>query len=104
MGIINHRFYSYLPNATVCKSNEPHVDHDHVVRMKVADIYGMLVLLAIGMGVSLITFVAENGKLLRQRTEAWPVPWSKALPGGNGVAEHSQGPEGCMAVTKGQKN
>ena len=67
MGLINHRFYSYLPNATVCKSNEPRVDNDHLVRVKVGDIYGMLVLLALGMGVALTTFIAENGELFRRR-------------------------------------
>ena len=63
MGQINQRFYNYLPNATVCKSNEPHGDNDHVVIVKLRDIYGMLVLLALGMGVALTAFIAENGKL-----------------------------------------
>ena len=30
MGLINQRFYNYLPNATVCKGNEPQIDNDHV--------------------------------------------------------------------------
>ena len=65
MGLINERFYNYLPNATICKSREPQVDNDHMVEVKLRDIYGMLVLLALGMGVALTTFIAENGKLLR---------------------------------------
>ena len=65
MGLVNQRFYNYLPNATVCKSNEPRVDNDHVVKVKLRDIYGMLSLLALGMGLALTTFIAENGELLR---------------------------------------
>ena len=64
MGQINQRFYSYLPNATVCKGNGPDVDNDHVVIVKLGDIYGMLVLLALGIGVALTLFIAENWKLL----------------------------------------
>ena len=67
IGLINQRYYSHLPNATVCKSKEPLVDNDHVVIVKLGDIYGMLVLLALGIGVALITFIAENGELFRRR-------------------------------------
>ena len=65
MGLINQRFYNFLPNATVCKGKKPHVNNDHVVIVKLGDIYGMLVLLALGIGVALTSFIAENGKLLR---------------------------------------
>ena len=64
MGLINQRFYNYLPNATVCKGNEPQIDNDHVVIVKLRNIYGMLVLLALGISVALTSFIAENLRLL----------------------------------------
>ena len=64
MGLVNQRFYNYLPNATVCKSNEPRVDNDHVVKVKLRDIYGMLSLLALGMGLALTTFIAEKWRII----------------------------------------
>ena len=67
MGLINQRFYNYLPNATVCKGNEPQIDNDHVVIVKLRNIYGMLVLLALGISVALTSFIAENWKLLCRR-------------------------------------
>ena len=64
MGLVNQRFYNYLPNAIVCKSNEPLVDNDHVVKVKLRDIYGMLSLLALGMGLALTTFIAEKWRII----------------------------------------
>ena len=95
MGLINQRFYNYLPNATVCKGNEPQIDNDHVVIVKLRNIYGMLVLLALGISVALTSFIAENWKLLcRGPREPGHFHFLlKIFPRCQRVTEHSQGQE-----------
>ena len=64
MGVINKKFYNYLPNATTCKTindiYDSHTENVHTVIVKLKDIYGMLVLLGLGVGGALIIFTAES--------------------------------------------
>ena len=64
MGLINKSFFNYLPNATACKNGndiyESHVGNNQRVIVQLNNIYGMLVLLGLGVGGALITFPAEN--------------------------------------------
>ena len=64
MGLIEMGYYNHLPNATKCKTvndvYESHREENHVVTMEVNDIYGMLVLLGLGVGGALLTFIAER--------------------------------------------
>ena len=69
MGVINKSFYDHLPNATKCKTiNDVYISHrekDHLVKVEVNDIYGMLVLLGLGVSGALVTFIAEMTLLVR---------------------------------------
>ena len=62
IGLIHQSYYSYLPNATKCNTIadvfKSHRRDKVIVEMN--DIYGMLVLLGLGMGLALITFTAES--------------------------------------------
>ena len=67
MGLIDRSYYNHLPNATKCKTvndvYESHKEENHIVTMEVNDIYGMLVLLGLGVGGALLTFIAERNFL-----------------------------------------
>ena len=64
MGLINKSFFKYLPNGTICNTindiYESHMKNNHTVIVRLNDIYGMLVLLGLGVGLALITFTAET--------------------------------------------
>ena len=64
MGLILKSFFSYLPNGTKCNTvndiYESHMENNHTVTVKLNDIYGMLVLLGLGVGLALITLTAET--------------------------------------------
>ena len=67
IGLIHQSYYSYLPNATKCNTIAD-VFKSHKrgrVIVKMNDVYGMLVILGLGMGLALITFTAENILLVR---------------------------------------
>ena len=63
MGLIQMSYYNHLPNATKCNTignvYKSHTEKNHTVTVEVNDIYGMLVLLGLGVGGALITFIAE---------------------------------------------
>ena len=63
MGLIHKSYYNHLPNATECKDindvYKSHMEKNHRVTVEVDDIYGMLVLLGLGVGGALITFYVE---------------------------------------------
>ena len=63
MGLILRSYYKNLPNATKCNSIsevfESHEEKNVKVRVELNAIYGMLVILGIGAGVALFTFITE---------------------------------------------
>ena len=64
MGLIQKSFFNYLPNGTICNTvndiYESHMENNNTVTVKLKDIYGMLVLLGLGVGLALIIFIAET--------------------------------------------
>ena len=75
MGLILKSYYKNLPNATKCNSNsevfESHEEKNVRVRVELNTIYGMLVILGIGVHVAITTFLIEviwsiiGGKILQ---------------------------------------
>ena len=63
MGLIEKSYYNHLPNATQCKTisdvYDSHAKRNHEVVVEVNDIYGMMVLLGLGVGLSFATFIVE---------------------------------------------
>ena len=63
MGLIHMSYYNLLPNATKCNTigdvYKSHAEQNQTVIVKVNDIYGMLVLLGLGVGGALLVFIAE---------------------------------------------
>ena len=63
MGMIDRSYYSNMLNATKCKTitdvYESHMEKNRTVNVEMNDILGMLLLLGLGVGGALITFVAE---------------------------------------------
>ena len=63
MGLIEKSYNNHLPNATECMAisdvYNSHAKRNHKVVVEVNDIYGMMVLLGLGVGLSLATFIAE---------------------------------------------
>ena len=62
MGLIEKIFYKHLPNATKCDTNhEVFQSHGYSqqVILELNDIYGMLILLGLGLSGALICFIAE---------------------------------------------
>ena len=61
MGLIDVSYYNHMPNATKCNTikdiYQSHVDD--LVILEVSDIYGMLILLALGLGGALVLFSSE---------------------------------------------
>ena len=68
MGLINKSFFNYLPNGTKCGTvndiYESHMENNHTVTVKLNAIYGMLILLGLGVGLALITFTAETSLMV----------------------------------------
>ena len=68
IGLIHMSYYNHLPNATKCKTigdvYVSHAEQNHTVIVDVNDIYGMLVLIGIGVCMALIAFVTENAILV----------------------------------------
>ena len=68
MGLIQMGYYNHLPNATKCITigdvHKSHTEKNNTVTVEVNDIYGMLVLLGLGVGGALITFIAEIALLV----------------------------------------
>ena len=78
MGLIHMSYYSHLgKNATKCKTisdvYKSHKEKNQKVTVEVNDIYGMLVLLGLGVGVALLAFVAETVMLVRQKHNKYKV-------------------------------
>ena len=63
MGLIEKSYNNHMPNATKCKTisdvYNSHAESNHEVVVELNDIYGMMVLLGLGVGWSLATFIAE---------------------------------------------
>ena len=62
MGLIDVGYYNHMPNATKCKTIKD-IYRSHVndlVILEVSDIYGMLILLALGLGGALVLFSSEG--------------------------------------------
>ena len=63
MGVIEKTYYDNLPNATTCNTIgdvfKTHADKNQELIMELKFIYGMLVLLGIGVVVAAITFLIE---------------------------------------------
>ena len=57
-------YYIHLPNATKCKTigdvYKSHAEQNHTVIVDINDIYGMLVLIGIGVCMALIAFITEH--------------------------------------------
>ena len=68
IGLIHKSFYNHLPNGTICNTvndiYESHMKNNHTVTVELNDIYGMLVLLGLGVGLALITFTAETSLMV----------------------------------------
>ena len=62
-GWFNAEFSKYLPNATKCLRHDDvqrsHFETDQRVVFKMENIYGMIILLAIGLGLATLTAIAE---------------------------------------------
>ena len=62
-GLIAERLKYHLPNATKCVSHadvqRSHIGKGQQVVFKVGNIYGMIILLSIGLGVSTLIVIAE---------------------------------------------
>ena len=62
-GWFNADFSKYLPNATKCLRHNDvkwsHYETDQRVVFKVENVYGMMILLAIGLGIATLTAIAE---------------------------------------------
>ena len=69
MGAIENDYYKFLPNATKCKTisdvYQSLEEANSNVVVEVNDMYGMLVLLGLGVEVALMTFIAERILLVR---------------------------------------
>ena len=63
MGVIEKTYFDNLPNATTCNTIgdvfKTHADKNQELIMELKFIYGMLVLLGIGVGLAMITFLIE---------------------------------------------
>ena len=63
VGVIQNSYYKNLPNATKCKTihdvYKSHAEKNRRVIVDVNDIYGMLLLLGLGVAGAVITFTAE---------------------------------------------
>ena len=62
IGLIERSYYSFMPNATKCMNIndvlKSHMGNNKVI-VEVNDIYGMLVLLGLGVGFAMISLCAE---------------------------------------------
>ena len=69
MGVITKSYFEQLPNVTYCNSigdvYKSHGEKNHNVVVEVNDMYGMLVLIGLGVEVALMTFIAERILLVR---------------------------------------
>ena len=63
MGMIDAQIEKYVPNATKCMTwsavQASHTENDITVVFKVVDLFGILILTAIGLGGALITWLVE---------------------------------------------
>ena len=63
MGLIDAQIQKYVPNATKCMTwpsvQASHREHDKTVVFKVDDLLGILVLIGMGLGGALMTWVGE---------------------------------------------
>ena len=62
-------YFKNLPNSTKCRTiydvRKSHMENHHKVTVELNDIFGMLVLLGLGVGGALITLIAEISLLVR---------------------------------------
>ena len=72
MGLIDAGYYNYMPNATKCNTlndiKKSHQGENQIVIVEINDIYGMLILLGLGMGGAIIIFGAEIVAMVREKT------------------------------------
>ena len=74
-GVIENTYYNNLPNATSCNTIgdvfKSHAEKNHELKLELKFIYGMLVILGIGVHVAITTFLIEviwsiiGGKILQ---------------------------------------
>ena len=73
MGLIQNEIIKNLPNATQCLTRsgvqESHMKKDKNVVYKIEDVYGMMLLLAIGLGAAMLVLFGELAfnKVMHQR-------------------------------------
>ena len=69
MGLIKMSYLKHLPNSTECNTiadvYKTHNQKNRTVTVELNDIYGMLILLGLGVGVALITLTAQIILLVR---------------------------------------
>ena len=69
MGLIEKSYYSLMPNATKCMNLNDvlklHMGKNNEVILEVKNIYGILVLLGLGVGLALIMLCAENASKVK---------------------------------------
>ena len=62
-GLIEAEFKKYVPYASKCRTHadvqKSHHEKDNQVVFKLENIYGMIILLAIGLGGAMLTMIAE---------------------------------------------
>ena len=62
-GVIENTYYNNLPNATSCNTIgdvfKSHAEKNHELKLELKFIYGMLVILGIGVHVAITTFLIE---------------------------------------------
>ena len=64
LGIINHEIQKHISNATKCRTwnavQESHIGNGEIAAFKIENIFGMMILLALGLGASLIIAIVET--------------------------------------------
>ena len=70
MGVIEASYFNHMPNATKCNTmkdiKNSHADQNQTVKVEVNDIYGMLILLGLGISGAMLIFGAETIVTVRQ--------------------------------------
>ena len=70
MGLIHMSFYNHLPNATKCNTISDvfrsYAERNHKVIVEINDIYGIMILLGIGVAGAVIIFSAEIASFVKK--------------------------------------
>lgn len=76
MGLIDAGYYNYMPNATKCSTfndiKNSHQGKNQTIIVEINDIYGMLILLGLGIGGAMIIFSLEMFIKVRESLNIWP--------------------------------